>query len=108
MDAATIVRRARLAAGLSVRELARRAGTSHAAVVAYEAGRRDPTVATLERLLAAAGAYGRIVVEPVHLPDPYRAGRLLVEVLDLADALPQRPADRELRHPVLARPGAGT
>lgn len=37
-------------------ELARRARTSQPAVAAYESGAKIPTVATLERLLRAAGA----------------------------------------------------
>lgn len=46
--------------GLSQRALASRAGTTQAAVAAYEAGRRQPTVPTLYRLLAAAGFEPRI------------------------------------------------
>lgn len=37
-------------------ELAERAGTSQAAISAYESGRRSPSVDTLSRILAAAGA----------------------------------------------------
>ena len=55
MGAAEVIRRAREAAGLSKRELARRAGTSPAAIVAYEAGDREPTFRTLRRLVRAAG-----------------------------------------------------
>ena len=53
--AASIVRQAREQAGLSQRELAERAGTSQPAVARVEAGRGTVTVATLERLVAAAG-----------------------------------------------------
>jgi transcriptional regulator with XRE-family HTH domain len=103
MDAALLVRRAREAAGLSVRELASRAGTSHAAVIAYETGRREPRVSTLERLLAAAGRRPRLVLETHHRPDPEQAGRRLAQVLELADALPKRRADERLTYPVLGR-----
>lgn len=53
--AASIVRRARELAGLSQRELAERSGTSQSAVARTEAGRGTVTVATLERLVSAAG-----------------------------------------------------
>lgn len=99
MDPAAILRRAREAAGLSLRQLARRAGTSHAAVVAYETGARQPRVDTFQRLLAAAGVRARLDLEPVSDVDPERAGRLLEQVLDLADALPQRPAARTSPYP---------
>lgn len=50
-----MLKRARLSAGLTQAELARRAGTSQPAISAYESGARSPSVATMERLLAATG-----------------------------------------------------
>lgn len=97
------IRRARERAGLSKRELARRAQTSHAAVVAYESGRRDPTVATLTRLLAAAGVRPVLRLDPAPTIDVERAGRLLEQVLDLAEALPTRAASRRLEAPIFGR-----
>ena len=47
------IRAARLAAGLSQAELARRAGTSQPAVNRYEQGRTVPTVGTTERIVGA-------------------------------------------------------
>jgi transcriptional regulator with XRE-family HTH domain len=47
------IRSARLAAGLSQAELARRAGTSQPAVNRYEQGRVVPAVGTAVRLVAA-------------------------------------------------------
>ena len=44
-----------MAAGLTQAELARRAGTTQAAVARVEGGRVSPTVRTLQRLLAATG-----------------------------------------------------
>lgn len=44
-----------MAAGLSQRELAARAGTTQAMIARYESGAASPTVATLRRLLAACG-----------------------------------------------------
>ena len=104
MDVARLIREARLRAGLSKRALARRAGTSPAAVVAYETGRRDPSTGTLQRLLAAAGVRAELQVVPVRpMPDPRASGRRLVEVLELADQLPHRPAARRLAYPSLPR-----
>lgn len=51
IDAPKTIRIRRLAAGISQRELARRAGTSSATVHRYESGQVDPTVGTLNRLL---------------------------------------------------------
>lgn len=58
---AEVFRQARQRAGLTQEELARRAGTSRPTVSAYESGRKSPSLATAERLLAAAGA--RLVAE---------------------------------------------
>ena len=46
---------ARRASGLSQSEVARRAGTSRPTVSAYEHGHRNPTLDTVERLLAVNG-----------------------------------------------------
>lgn len=59
-----MVKQARLAAGWTQQELAVRAGTSQAAVSAYESGVRSPSVTTLERLLAACGMRPRVTMEP--------------------------------------------
>lgn len=110
VDAALRLREARRLAGLSQAELACRAGTSQATVSAYESARKQPSVATLSRLLAAAGA--RLTVEhgraPIVLPSPAdhaRTGRVLSDVLSLAASLPVRH-ERRLRYPPL-RPVAG-
>lgn len=97
MNAATVISAERRRAGLTQGELAGAAGTSQATVSAYESGRKQPSVATLSRLLAAAGA--RLVVEsgrpPVRSPSRARheaAAAQLVAVLALAAALPARHA----------------
>ncbi len=54
-DPGGLIREARTQAGLTQHELARRAGTSQAAVARYEHGSVSPSVSTLERLLQAAG-----------------------------------------------------
>ncbi len=95
MDAARALRDARRSAGLTQAALAARAGTSQATLSAYEAGRKQPSLATLSRVLEAAGA--RLTVEPALA----RKARVLEEVLHLAEALPSRH-EPELRYPRLA------
>lgn len=63
--AAGLLRLARIKADLTQAELAERAGVSQQVVSAYETGRREPTLPTLERLLAGAGLGIRIKLEPV-------------------------------------------
>src|SRR5665213_1245249 len=53
--AATVLRDARLRARLSQTELARRAGVAQSVISAYEAGRREPSLATLTRMVKATG-----------------------------------------------------
>ncbi|CAB4888966.1 MAG: helix-turn-helix domain-containing protein [Actinobacteria bacterium] len=56
MEVGSLIREARRFAGLSQSEHAARAGTSQATFSRYESGDATPTLVTLERLLAAAGA----------------------------------------------------
>lgn len=93
-----MIRRAREAADLSKRELARRAATSPAALVEYESGRRDPNAATLLRIIRATGG-DLDLVEPHSVMDDARQGRILLEVLRLAEHLPTRPAARTIPYP---------
>jgi transcriptional regulator with XRE-family HTH domain len=58
----TRLRELRTAAGLTQRELAKRSGTSSAAISNFEAGNNAPTLGTLVRL---ADALGRDVTELV-------------------------------------------
>jgi transcriptional regulator with XRE-family HTH domain len=109
MDAGAALREARRRAGLTQAALAQRAGTSQATMSAYERGSKEPSLETLQRLLGAAGA--RLAIEPATTPTIRpardrleRAGRGLVDVLLLAEALPTRH-DPNLRFPRL--PGAG-
>lgn len=105
MEAARILRRARLDAGLSLRALANRAGTSHSTLAAYEAGRLDPRVATLARILRAAGYATDIeIARRADATDDERTakGDELRRALELAAMFPARHA-RALRFPPLAR-----
>ncbi len=85
MDASREIREARMRAGFTQADLARRSGTSQATLSAYENGRKEPSVSTLSRILSAAGAQLRVDPEPLR-----RNARVLAEVLDLAAALPTR------------------
>jgi transcriptional regulator with XRE-family HTH domain len=103
MDVPTTLRAAREKARLSQAALAERTGTSQATISAYESGRKQPSVDTLSRLLAATGH--RISVEPGHRFEPTReqhrrSARILADVLALAEALPYRP-EPSLRFPRL-------
>jgi transcriptional regulator with XRE-family HTH domain len=62
--AGNLIKLARHDAGLSQRELARRAGTSQATLSAYEAGRKSPSFETLVRVIRAAGQDLRVQVVP--------------------------------------------
>jgi transcriptional regulator with XRE-family HTH domain len=64
MDVGGLLVRARARATLSRAELAGLAGTSSSAISAYERGAKSPTVATLDRLLAACGLQIRAELEP--------------------------------------------
>jgi transcriptional regulator with XRE-family HTH domain len=88
-------------AGLSQAELARRCGIQRSVLSAYEHGRRQPSVAALARIAGAAG----LELEISSLSDQAaleRAGRVLIDVLELADRMPARRRG-ELTYPPLIR-----
>lgn len=101
MTAATVLRAARRRSGLGLRELARRAGTSHATLHAYEQGDKEPRVDTLTRIARAAGF--ALELDLAGRPDPedqrVAKGEELHQALLLAGAFPARHAP-ELRAPV--------
>ena len=67
--AAALVILAREEAGLSQRALAERAGVSQSEVARIESGRREPSIPTLQRVLAGAGVELRFRLEPVDRHD---------------------------------------
>ena len=102
--AARTLAAARERAGLSLRELARRAGTSHPTLLAYETGRKNPSVATFLRILAACGYAVDFNLSPrIRWQDGIPRGEELEQVLALAAEFPASPA-RRMRYPVFPRP----
>ncbi len=86
--------------GLSQAELARRAGIPRSVLNAYIRGSREPGADALLRIAVAGGMDLR--AEPREPPvDPRRASHILVQVLELAEALPFRPR-AEMQFPPLA------
>lgn len=93
------LRAARARAALSLRELARRAGTSHATLSAYEKGQKVPAVTTFLRILEACGFAVEVELWPrVRERDGLDRGEELRQVLELADRFPVRPSG-SLRYP---------
>ena len=99
--AGELIREIRRESGLRQAELARRAALPRSVLSAYEHGRRQPGVDALARLAAAAGLELRIG-PPTGPVDPVRAGRILAQVLDLAEAFP-RQRRGTLSYPPLSR-----
>jgi transcriptional regulator with XRE-family HTH domain len=99
--AGELIRRVREGSGLSQAELARRAGMPRSVLSAYEHGHRQPAVAALARIAAAAGMELGVGQHAAGV-DAARAGEILAQVLDLAEQLPQRRR-RELAYPSLIR-----
>lgn len=92
--AAMLLTRIQDESGLSQAELARRAGLPRSVVNAYLKGSREPGADALARLAAAGGFELRLGRRKPPI-DPERAGRILVQVLELAEVLPFRSrADR--------------
>ena len=101
------LKQARIRAGLSLTDAARRSGVQRPNIAAIENGRRDPTASTIEKLASAARVRlvpvaddGRTTVaeasatlaDAVRNDDIRRAYRVLVQVAD--DLTAPDPADR--------------
>ena len=100
---ARTLKTARESAGLSLRELARRARTSHPTLLAYERGAKTPSVVTFIRILDACGfAVDFELSRRIRQRDGIERGKELEDVLELAAQFPARHA-RVLRFPKLAR-----
>jgi transcriptional regulator with XRE-family HTH domain len=100
--AGDLIRKVRETSGLSQAELARRTGMPRSVLSAYAHGHRQPAVAALARIAAAAGMEIGVGMPPAAGVDVARAGEILAQVLDLAEQLPQRRRG-ELAYPALIR-----
>jgi len=103
---AALLKTAREASGLALREVARRAGTSHATLHAYETARKTPSVATFLRILDACGYAVDFELSPrIRWQDGIYRGDELEQVLDLAGQFPAK-ISRHMNYPVFrARSG---
>jgi transcriptional regulator with XRE-family HTH domain len=99
--AGDLIAQIRQTSGLSQAELARRSGLQSSVLSAYEHGRRQPSVSALARIARAAGL--ELEISPLTDADALeRSGRVLLDVLELADRMPSKPRG-ELMYPPLIR-----
>ena len=93
MDAGQLIRESRTRSGLTLRELAARAGTSHSTMSAYEHGSKIPSTATLDRIVRAAGfRLDATLRRRITQVGGLSRGDELAAVLELAAAFPARHA----------------
>ncbi len=106
--AASLLADSRARAGLSLREAARRAGTSHATLLAYERGTKSPSIVTFLRVLDACGFAVDFDLSPrIRWQDGISRGEELAQVLKLAAQFPARVA-RHMDYPRFgSAPGSG-
>lgn len=91
---AELLKYVRQKAGLSARELARRVGSSHSTILAYEAGKKVPVTTTLMRLVHACGYSIDFSLSPrLRGDEDNPKGEELQTVLDLAAQFPARHSD---------------
>jgi transcriptional regulator with XRE-family HTH domain len=92
MQTAGLLERARLQAGLSRSELARRAGASRPTLAAYAAGTKSPNLATAVRIIKAAGFDLELVPRPDFREAAVDRGRAIY----VPAVLPRLAVDRAL------------
>ena len=91
-DIGALLRQARLEAKLSLREVARRAATSHATLSAYEHNKKTPSVATFLRILEMCSYSVDIELRPrIRERHGLDRGEELAQVLELAEQFPSNP-----------------
>ena len=98
--AGSLLLRARRWREWSQAELARRCGLPASQICAYETGAKQPTVATLARILAAAGV-DLSGIGPTS--ERERQARELEDVLGLVDVMPVRPQPPTMAFPRFGR-----
>ena len=86
---------ARKISGLSARELARRVGSSHSTILAYEAGKKVPITTALMRLIHACGFSLDFHLAPRIRGDAhYPKGPEIEEVLEQASNFPTNHSEK--------------
>ena len=89
--ACVLLRSAWQDSGLSLRQLARQAHTSHATLNAYIKGSKDPSTSTLERIIAACGYTMDIDLRPrIRFSNGVPRGEELADALTLAEQFTAR------------------
>jgi transcriptional regulator with XRE-family HTH domain len=94
-----LLQEARRRSGLSRRRLAQRGGTSPSTLSAYESGASVPSVATLVRLLRAAGFEADVKLRSVPSTDERELTEKIEALFSFSDTLPRRRRG-PLRYPV--------
>lgn len=94
--AGVLLRRVRRRRDWSQAEYARRAGIPASQLCAYERSTKQPSTATLARLLAVAGASLGLADTDL---ERHRQAAELVDVLGLVDLVPVRRAESQLTCP---------
>jgi transcriptional regulator with XRE-family HTH domain len=102
VDSGVLIRTARRKAGLTQRELAARAGTSHSTLAAYETGTKVPRADTLARIVRAAGFEPEVALAARPDRDREAKGRELLAALELAAQFPLRRLARHLPPPAVS------
>jgi transcriptional regulator with XRE-family HTH domain len=98
VNAAVLLQVARRRSGLSRRQLAERGGTSASTLSAYESGASVPSVATLGRLLRAAGFEAEANLRPVPPIDKQELVEKIEALFSFVESLPRRQRG-PLRYP---------
>ena len=106
MQVAGVLREARRRSGLTLRDLARQAETSHSALAAYESASKLPSTRTMLRIIDAAGFAVDFDLAPRRRGEAHTLprGEELRQVLELAEQFPAHH-DSELSYPLFAQPG---
>ncbi len=101
LDSSSVIAIVLSKSGLSQAELARRSGLSRSVINAYLHGTRQPGTDALLHIARSANLEVSLKSQK-DIVDPIRAGRILEQVLDLAEALPFERSDK-LEFPGLPR-----
>ncbi len=103
MKSGDLIRLARVLRGLTLIELASRAGTSAPTLSRYERGQIDPSGAVVDRILGAAGFKALVTLRPL-ITGPRGTARSdeVEAVLELAEQFPARH-ESSLEAPIFGR-----